>query len=631
VKIRHKVLTLLLAVFVVLALVEWGVEEMLLLPRFEQIELEAAHTAMQRIRYGVNQALAGLQVSANDWGNWADTYRFMQDRNAAFAQENLSLAALKQLHLTDVAFVDVDGHVLAWRSMDAPAGAPPPAEIFPGGALPPGSPWLYNLRNVHSGQGLIATRRGVMLAAVAPVLDGFGHGPSRGMVFMGRLLTDVEVADIGARSLTSVTLEAQRRAGGGPLSIPAARGPEEDPVALSRDLTHVYHAFADVEGLPVMLLRIDVPRTITARAATTIAYARSFTFGAGIALLVFILVMLDRVVLAPLSRVTRHASDIGAGDDLTPRLGLQRQDEIGTLAGELDRMMDRLADSRRRLIDHSFESGRAELARGILHNIGNAMTPLGVRVANLQSRLHEAPAADLERALEARATEPDGTDRQADLDEFIRLAAAETAQALRRADEDVAVIARQSGLVQAALTDQLRTSRGASLIESVDLRALVDQSLEIVPDLCREHARIVLDPSLHDVGPVRVARTVLRLVLQNLVINAAEATRMAGRGPDIVRLAATVRRVDAREQLVLTCEDAGVGIPAENLERVFERGFSTKGDGGSRGIGLHWCATAMNSLGGRIWATSPGPGHGATFHVLLPLPAIIPVPAVVAA
>lgn len=541
-KIRHKVLTLLLAVFVVLALVEWGVEEMLLLPRFEQIELEAAHTAMQRIRYGVNQALAGLQVSANDWGNWADTYRFMQDRNAAFAQENLSLAALKQLHLTDV-----------------------------------------------------------------------------------------EVADIGARSLTSVTLEAQRRAGGGPLSIPAARGPEEDPVALSRDLTHVYHAFADVEGLPVMLLRIDVPRTITARAATTIAYARSFTFGAGIALLVFILVMLDRVVLAPLSRVTRHASDIGAGDDLTPRLGLQRQDEIGTLAGELDRMMDRLADSRRRLIDHSFESGRAELARGILHNIGNAMTPLGVRVANLQSRLHEAPAADLERALEARATEPDGTDRQADLDEFIRLAAAETAQALRRADEDVAVIARQSGLVQAALTDQLRTSRGASLIESVDLRALVDQSLEIVPDLCREHARIVLDPSLHDVGPVRVARTVLRLVLQNLVINAAEATRMAGRGPDIVRLAATVRRVDAREQLVLTCEDAGVGIPAENLERVFERGFSTKGDGGSRGIGLHWCATAMNSLGGRIWATSPGPGHGATFHVLLPLPAIIPVPAVVAA
>ncbi len=72
-KIRTKVIVLLSAVFLVFALVEWGVGEELLLPRFEQIERDNALTAMKRIDAGVTQALEVLQVSATDWGNWADT------------------------------------------------------------------------------------------------------------------------------------------------------------------------------------------------------------------------------------------------------------------------------------------------------------------------------------------------------------------------------------------------------------------------------------------------------------------------------------------------------------------------------------------------------------------------------
>jgi len=72
-------------------------------------------------------------------------------------------------------------------------------------------------------------------------------------------------------------------------------------------------------------------------------------------------------------------------------------------------------------------------------------------------------------------------------------------------------------------------------------------------------------------------------------------------------------------QLHLECQDDGVGIPQENLARVFEKGFSTKSRETNQGIGLHWCANALSALGGRIWAESAGPGRGAVLHLLVPL------------
>ena len=59
--------------------------------------------------------------------------------------------------------------------------------------------------------------------------------------------------------------------------------------------------------------------------------------------------------------------------------------------------------------------------------------------------------------------------------------------------------------------------------------------------------------------------------------------------------------------------------PPQNLERVFEKGFSTKSPETNHGIGLHWCANAINALGGRIWAASEGPGAAPRMHLMVPL------------
>jgi two-component system NtrC family sensor kinase len=349
----------------------------------------------------------------------------------------------------------------------------------------------------------------------------------------------------------------------------------------------VFRPFFDIYGKPLMSLRVEVPRKITERGQAAVTYASTYLIGAGVSALILLVIVLNRIVVAPLARVTRHAVRIGEGTDLTARLDWQARDEVGVLAREFDRMVERVAESRRQLVDQSFRAGFAELAKGVLHNLGNAMTPLGVRLGKFGERLRDAPVAEVEFAAAELAREAADSPRHADLVEFLRLGCGQLAAVVKDAQSDVLVIQRQTLVVQTALIELMRSTRNEHVVESVRLPDLVSQTLEIVPDAARQRLVVETDDSLRRVGVVQVARTVLRLVLQNLIINAADAVRDPSREKGVLRVAAEIVRSADREELHLQCEDNGVGISKDNLERVFEHGFSTKSRDTNYGIGLH--------------------------------------------
>jgi two-component system, NtrC family, sensor kinase len=602
--IRMKVVSLLALLFVILIAIEIAVQREVLMPSFAELERDDARVSMRRIEYALDMALDGLQLTAADWGNWQDVYRYVQAPNDGFVRNNITPTAMKQLRVNALAIVDLEGNVVLASSQDL-TGARMDLDFTRQKALPLDFPWRANLAGGKPAKGLVQTNRGAMMLAAAPVLDGSGSGRPLGLVLMGQLLTPAEVHELGARAQADLSL---RRGG-----VSGERLTETDTV------TQVDRAFEDIFGRPVMTLRVEVPRRITSRGHIAVTYASVYLIGAAVAALLALLIVLNRVVLEPLARVTRHAVAIGEGNDLTARLNLNSQDEVGRLAREFDRMLERVEHTRSEFVDQSFQAGFAELARGVLHNLGNALTPLGVRLARLSERLREAPVEDLKLAFDELKDAPLGSARHADLTEFVRLGCREMTASVGESRADVEVIERQATLVQTALGELMRSTRNEHVIESVRLPDLVNQTLEIVPDSCRQRLLVDTDESLNHIGAVRVARTVLRLVLQNLIINAADAVRDAGRERGVLRVGAEIVREHDRDQLHLHCRDNGVGIARQDLERVFDKGFSTKSRETNYGIGLHWCANAIGALGGRIWAASEGPGLGASMHLILPL------------
>ena len=596
----------------ILGLAALLIGKLVLMPSFAALERADAHTAMRRIQHALEQNLEQVALSTKDWGNWTDAYRFVQDRNQDFINANITDVALRQVDINMVMLVDLDNNVILARDGDLVTARPLHLDFASLSALPPTFPWHAAELEGHA-RGLINTNHGVMLLAAAPILDGYGRGPARGMVVMGRLLTDAVVANIAEEAQADLKML-------GPLA-----GLADERLEETDSLTRVYRAFPDLYGQPLMALRVDVPRAVTMRGKAAIKVAALSLIAAAVLVLVLLVVVLNRVILDPLARITHHAVAIGEGTDATP-LNLQREDEMGVLAREFDRMVERVTESRMQLVDQSFQAGFAELARGVLHNLGNALTPIGVRLANLKERLRESPAEDAERALlELHGGECEAG-RRADLEEFVRLACKELAATVHATQEDVAVMSRQTTLVQSTLAEQMRATRNEHVIEPVRLTELVSQSLEIVPDACRQRLTVENDETLRRLGAVRIARTVLRLILQNLIINAADAVRDAGKARGVLRVSAEIVDEDDMQKLHLQCRDDGVGIAPQNLQRVFEKGFSTKSPETNHGIGLHWCANAINALGGRIWAASEGPGRGASMHLLVPLAARGAVP-----
>jgi sensor domain CHASE-containing protein len=605
--IRVKVISLLALLFAALIAIDVGIQRQILMPSFAALERDDAKVSMKRIEHALDRSLDTLAVAAADWGNWQDAYHFVQEPNEQFVRANITPTALKQLQVNALMIVDLKGDIVLSSGEDLVTTAPLDIDFAARKSLPADFPWRRNLASGKSARGLIRTNQGIMMIAAAPVLDGSGAGAPLGFVIMGELLDARHVRALGADAQAALSM------------VPETASAAGERMTETEEVTRIDRSFADVYGRPLLTLRVEVPRRITAQGRAAVTYASVYLVGAAVAALLALLIVLNRVVLEPLARVTRHAIAVGEGADLGARLNLQSRDEVGRLAHEFDCMVARVEQSRRELVDQSFHAGFAELAKGVLHNLGNAMTPLAVRVAQLGARLRAAPVEDLIQAAAELGVEDGRSERARDLKTFMHLGCREMAGCIEESREDLEVIQRQAALVQSALTELMQSTRNKQVIETVRLPDLVNQTLEIVPDACRQRLVVDADESLRQVGSVCVARTVLRLVLQNLIINAADAVRDAGRERGVLRLGAEIVREDEREQLHLRCEDNGVGIARADLERVFDKGFSTKSKDTNYGIGLHWCANAIAALGGRIWAASEGPGHGASLHLMVPL------------
>jgi signal transduction histidine kinase len=327
------------------------------------------------------------------------------------------------------------------------------------------------------------------------------------------------------------------------------------------------------------------------------------------------------VVIEPLSQLTSKAVEIGRRDDTTIRVGMQRKDEIGQLAGEFDRMLEKLARSREQVIETARLAGMSEIATGVLHNVGNVLNSVNVAANLASTRAQELSTGDLEMLVKVLEQ------HQADLVSFV--------------DRDprgkhlvpfLAELTRALGTQKTSLQDELRSlNQGiehiAELVraqqtyagqkgvfERTALEEQVEAALSISGQILGSSADVEVQRSYEPLPAVKVDRHKLMEILVNVLQNARQS--LAERGGDGKRITLSISRPDPRTARIAVT-DNGVGIAPENLTRIFHHGFTTKKSG--HGFGLHASANAATEMGAKLQARSDGPGRGATFWIDIPM------------
>jgi signal transduction histidine kinase len=148
---------------------------------------------------------------------------------------------------------------------------------------------------------------------------------------------------------------------------------------------------------------------------------------------------------------------------------------------------------------------------------------------------------------------------------------------------------------------------------------LLSRSLQQVAAAHRDRLELVISPSLAALGTLSLPCTTLGMVLQNLIQNAAEAAACAGLARTHLHISADLLEADGQQTLRFEIADDAIGIAAEDLPKLFQKGYSTKSQATNSGLGLHWCANTLHALGGSISAHSEGLGRGTRFEILVPL------------
>jgi len=162
----------------------------------------------------------------------------------------------------------------------------------------------------------------------------------------------------------------------------------------------------------------------------------------------------------------------------------------------------------------------------------------------------------------------------------------------------------------ADIIDRVRLlyQKGSPQLDIVDVNELVKEMVTVLHNEAKRRSVAIRTDLPEGLPAVMADRVQLQQALMNLMLNGIEAMRdIAGELSIKVQLA-------EGGQLLILVSDTGVGLPADNADKIFDAFFTTKVQG--TGLGLAITRSIVASHGGRIWAT-PNSGPGATFHFTL--------------
>lgn len=316
----------------------------------------------------------------------------------------------------------------------------------------------------------------------------------------------------------------------------------------------------------------------------------------------------------------------GAFNAMTRRLRHsheQLEEYNRSLAQKVEDRTQELRDAQAELVKQAHEAGKAEMAVGVLHNIGNAITPAKVAITLLQRRLEKSPLRTIGASIEKLGVELKTpgklpVDEKHMLIELARLLPASIREEYDRILREILKIRDKHEHIEGIIGLQMRYARLLGTTESINVNEIIRDALKILNESITNR-KITVVSDLRPVPNLPFEKSKLMQIIINLLKNGYEALDGTDFPERILSIATCHETTDADQQGVvsITIKDTGCGFDPETKKNLFTFGFTTKRRGS--GLGLHSSANYLIANNGTITAHSDGKGKGAQFVINLPV------------
>ncbi len=279
-----------------------------------------------------------------------------------------------------------------------------------------------------------------------------------------------------------------------------------------------------------------------------------------------------------------------------------------------------LREAQKQLLDVSRQAGMAEVATGVLHNVGNVLNSANVSLEVASGKVRGLKAGSLEKVAGLLhehagdlpsffASHPQGARLPAFLTQIAAHLSEQQASVLR----ELEALRSNVDHINEIVSMQQRYAGSGGVIEMLPIADILEDALRMNDSSLGRHGARVEREIAPSLPALPIDRHKVLQILVNLIRNATHAMDVETVGNRCLTLRANV---NGDRRVCISVSDTGIGISPENLPRVFEHGFTTKKTG--HGFGLHSSAQSAVDMGGSLCAHSDGPGRGATFTLELP-------------
>jgi PAS domain S-box-containing protein len=298
-----------------------------------------------------------LSLIASDWGKWDDTFEFVNGNKPDYVSTNLAPGILSDLRIDFIVITNKNGDVVFSGAYDVANQSRVPVTDALRRHLVAGSPLLNTTDPQKTTSGILVLDGKPMVVASSPIIHSDLTGTPQGVVIMGRYLESYSVSPEGKAgkpaqktirfipaydpSISPEVLSSLENLNGEGSGI---------AVPLENDLIAGYALIRDVNGSDALVLVVQEHRMIFEQGLNTTKQYILIVLAAGLLLGVFSLFTLDRLVLAPVTTLSRQVREIGRQTPASGRVSIGRSDEFSGLSQEINRMLETIEETHAGLV-----------------------------------------------------------------------------------------------------------------------------------------------------------------------------------------------------------------------------------------------------------------------------------------
>lgn len=628
----------------------------------EKIEIQKN---VNRYHQHVNEILATQGALAVDWGWWNDAHDFLAKPTQKFIDDNFDYATFENLHLSLIMYIDKKGKVVYGQGADLQEEklVPYTKEILK--YLTPDSPLVKHTDDpARSVTGLVSLPSGLMLIVAAPVAYLYNEvtKPITGAVIMGRYFSqDLKDKTAKAISIPLVIYMLDQIKGMPNLEkIYQSALSQESKIYvdfLNNEKANVYSVFYDINHQPIGMVELFISRDIYFAGVKSTNYYLSIFMILGLISGVLIWFLLKWLVLNRVEDLNKKIVAISQSKDYSHRITVSYQDEISFLATQFNNMMGTIQEShgqlsfqiqllqesekrlealnaklkeeineriraqekvaalQSKLLFAARRAGMADIASGILHNIGNILNSVVTSIGMIREREDTNKITKIDTAVKLLEENP-SLKQEAKIQEvsnYLSIISKSLQEDKTFVLNEIAMLDKNMNVIKNVVSNQQSASEALGIVEKVEMKQLVEDALAVNKPLY-ENTPIQIIEEFDFADPILIDRVKLLHILVNLFKNSIESVLASENQNKIITI--RIQKQDDNH-IILQVIDNGVGIEKENLDKIFTFGFTTKKTG--HGFGMHTSANFSNEIGGKLSAESAGLDQGATISLVLPI------------